>query len=215
MPEPEYNASNMKRLLLALACASVAMGATVTLTMDEVSLQPINGLAVSKGGITFTFSDAGGNLNYDSPSAGTLTYVQDPSIGGSPEMFGVVFSVPVNSIQFGMVGGPQHTPATPIATVKLYNGATLITTLALNSSLTDPYPEGQFSYSSGTPVTSMTITPNVVFDVMGFDNLVVTYTPSTPTVPATSSLTLALMTLGIVGLGGYALRRPFRPTTSH
>ena len=191
------------------------MGATVTLTMDEVGFQAINGLAVPKGGITFTFSDASGNLNYDSPSAGTLTYVQDPSIGGSPDVFGVTFSAPVSSIQFGMVGGPQHTPATPIATVKLYNGATLITTLALNSSLTDPFPEGQFSYSSATPVTSITITPAVTFDVIGFDNLTVTYTPSTPAVPATSSWTLALMTLGIVGLGGYALRRSFRFTTSH
>jgi hypothetical protein len=193
------------------------MGATVTLTMDEVSLQPINGLAVPKGGITFTFSDAGGNLNYNSPGLGTLTYVQDPTIAGSPELFGVAFSVPVYSVQFGMAG--NSTTITPMATVRLYNGATLITTMTLNPSVTHTSPiateEGQFTYSSATPVTSFTVTPSSSFAVIAFDNLTVTTTPSTPTVPATSSLTLALMTLGIVGLGGYALRRQFRPSTSH
>jgi hypothetical protein len=39
-------------------------------------------------------------------------------------------------------------------------------------------------------------------------------TPSLP-VPAASPLTLALMTLGIVGLGGYALRKRFGPSSSH
>jgi hypothetical protein len=203
----------MKRLLLVLACVSTAMANTVTLTMDEVTTQPINGLAVTKGGITFTFSDAGGNLNYDTVGAGILTYEQDPAITGPPEPFVVAFSVPISTIQFGMSGGPQHTPATPIATVSFYNGATLITTVALNSSLTDPYPEGQLNYTSATPVTSMTVTPSTVFVAIGFDNLRVT-TPSLP-VPAASPLTLALMTLGIVGLGGYALRRRFGPSSSH
>jgi hypothetical protein len=209
----------MKRLLLALACASIAMGATVTLTMDEVSLQPIDGLAVSKGGITFTFSDPDGNLNYNSPGLGMLTYVQDPTIAGTPEPFGVAFSVPVYSIQFGFAGDPSS--ITPMATVKLYNGATLIATTPLNYSVTHssplPVEEGQFIYSSATPVTSITVTPSNSFAVIAFDNLTVTSTPppTQPTVPATSSWTLALMTLGIVGVGGYALRRPFRITTSH
>ena len=183
--------------------------------MNEAIIQPIAGLAVTKGGITFTFSDAGGNLYYNSPSGGQLTYVQDPSIGGPPELFAVRFSVPVYFIQFGMVGGPSA--ATPMATVSLYNGMTLVTTMTLNSSLTDPFPEGQFTYSSATPVTSMTITPSGTFADIGFDNLTVTTTPPPPppAVPATSPFTLALMTAGIVGLGGYVLRRSFRPSTSH
>jgi hypothetical protein len=84
----------------------------------------------------------------------------------------------------------------------------------LNASLTDPFPEGQFNYTSATPVTSMTVTPNATFRGVGFDNLTVTTDPA-PAVPASSPLTLALMTLGIVGLGGYALRRRFGPSTSH
>jgi hypothetical protein len=190
------------------------MANTVTLTMDEVTTQPINGLAVTKGGITFTFSDAGGNLNYDTVGAGILTYEQDPAITGPPEPFGVAFSVPISTIQFGMSAGPTTAPGTPLATVSFYNGATLITTVTLNFSLRDPYPEGQLNYTSATPVTSMTVTPSTASVVaIGFDNLRVS-TPSLP-VPAASPLTLALMALGIVGLGGYALRRRFRPSTSH
>jgi hypothetical protein len=54
----------MKRLLVVLACDSTAVAATVTLTMTEVPAQAINGLVVTKGGVTFTFSDAGGGLSY-------------------------------------------------------------------------------------------------------------------------------------------------------
>jgi len=194
-----------------LACVSTTMGSTVTLTMDEVPIQAIDGLAVTKGGITFTFSDPGGNLSYNAVGAGQLTYVQDPSISGTPEPFGVGFSEPVYFIQFGMVGAPS---ATPMATVNSYNGMTLVTTMALNSSLTDPYLEGQFTYSSATPVTSMTVTPSNTFIDIGFDNLTVSTTPG-PATPATSPFTLALMTAGIVGLGGYVLRRRFGPSTSH
>jgi hypothetical protein len=66
----------------------------------------------------------------------------------------------------------------------------------------------------------MTVTPAPdTFAEIGFDNLQVT-TPAPPpapppAVPATSPVTLALMMLGIVGLGGYALRRRFGLSTSH
>jgi hypothetical protein len=189
------------------------MAANVTLTMDEVPYQALNGLAVTKDGVTFTFSDAGKGLSYHAPSAGYLTYVSDPSISGPAEPFTVAFSPPVTFIQFAMTGGPQHTPAAPIATVSFYNGTTLLATVALNSSLTDPFPEGQLNYTPATVVTSMTVTPSLAFAAIGFDNLQVT--PDPPEAPATSPLTIALMTAGIAGLGGYALRRRFGPSPSH
>jgi hypothetical protein len=111
-----------------------------------------------------------------------------------------------------MTGG--FVPLGQMASVSFYNGATLIATVTLNASLTDPFPEGQVNYTSPTPVTSMTVTPNASFRGIGFDNLKVT-TIDPPAVPATSPVTFALMTLGIVGLGGYALRRRFGLSTSH
>ena len=203
----------MKRLLFVLACASTAMAATVTLTMTEVPAQAIDGLVVTKGGITFTFSDAGGGLFYNAPSTGNRTYVQDPSIGGPPEPFGIVFSPPVNFIQFAMSGGPPVPPGTLLASVKFYNGAALLATVALNASLTDPYPEGQLTFTPATQVTSITVTPATGFGAIGFDNLLVTpIPPPIPSAPVSSPLTLALMTLGIAGLAGYALRRRFGPS---
>ena len=194
----------MKILALVLACASAAMAGTVTLTMDEVPFQPINGLAVTKGGITFTFSDPGGQMLYKASNGGNLTYVQDPTIEGLNDTFSVAFSVPVSSVQFGMAAS-SFTPVT-IATVTFYNGATQIATMTLHSSLTDPFAEGQLTFSSPT-ITSMTIAPpaGATFPAFALDNLTVTTAAST--VPDSSPLTLALMTIGIVGLGGLALRK--------
>src|ERR1035441_8684453 len=86
-------------------------------------------------------------------------------ISGPPDPFSIAFSVPVNIIQFGMTGG--FVPLGQMASVSFYNGATLITTVTLNASLTDPFPEGQVNYTSPTPVTSMTVTPNASFRGIG------------------------------------------------
>jgi hypothetical protein len=64
--------------------------------------QPINGLSVTKGFETFTFSDPGGGLDYYSFGPGTSTFIDDPSIAGTNEAFSVKFSVPVKFIQFGL-----------------------------------------------------------------------------------------------------------------
>src|ERR1700730_8788395 len=118
-----------------------ARATTVTLTMDEVPTQPIDGLTVIKGGESFTFSDPLGQLVYHSGGPGTRTYVQDPSIQGTSEPFSVTFGVPVTSIQFGLVelaGGPLTG-----AEVTLPNG----TNLLFNLNLVDPFPEGHFSWT--------------------------------------------------------------------
>jgi hypothetical protein len=61
-------------LLFSLVTIS-AKADTVTLTMDELPNQPINGLTVTKGGESFTFSDPIGSLFYNSTGPGTLTFV--------------------------------------------------------------------------------------------------------------------------------------------
>lgn len=186
-----------KCLIFALAFASCAMAGTVTLTMDEVATQPINGLAVTKGGVTFTFSNPGGNYNYHSSDGGTLTYVQDPSIEGTTGNIGVSFSVPVTSLQFGFVAD-RGTALSPLATVSLYNNsATPFATTPFGSTLTDPFAEALFAYSGPTPVTNILITPNTggAF-AFAFDNLQVT-TGFSPTPAPPSGV---LVGLGILAL---------------
>ena len=174
----------MKTIALALILVSSVVANTVTLTMDEVPLQPINGLTVSKGGENFTFSNRWGILLYNSSGPGNVTFVQDPSIQGTAAPFGIAFSDPVFSIQFGLAESSLSSIA-PLATVELYyNSLVPFATMSFNSSLVDPFAEGQFNYSGG-PVSNILIWPNAG-PALAFDNLTVN------TVPEPSSfLTLA------------------------
>jgi hypothetical protein len=204
----------MRALLLvlpALALAGNAFAVTVTLTMDEVGPQAINGLAVTKGGITFTFTDAGGNLGYDLPNGGAMTYVQDPTIEGLAEPFSVAFSAAAYSVQFGLAVNTRVAPTGPIASVNLYNGANLVYSGTLTYSKIDPFAEGLFQYSSGSPITSMTVTPltSAGFFAIGFDNLTVNTAPtSVPTAaPALSGIGFAVLFLGLLAGGTMLARR--------
>jgi hypothetical protein len=171
----------MKRLVLALTCVSSAWAGTVTLTMDEVSYQLINGLDVTKGGITFGFTDTSG-AHYDAPNGGLLTYVQDPSIEGqtADELITVTFSVPIYSLSFGMADSIQGTTGFVLASVNFYNGANLVGNETFDATLADPWAEGKLVYP-GTfgPVTSIQITPNSgEATSFGFDNLYVNTAPT-------------------------------------
>ena len=203
-----------KAPLVAAILASIAMGAPVTLTMDEVSNQPVNGLTVTKGGVTFSFTSSDLSIHYNViTGAPAETYVQDPSIGGNRGTVNIAFSVPVTSVQFGMLVSSAG-PAPAMATVTLYNNSAVpFATISLGSSLTDPFAEGQFNYDgSQGPVTNMTITPGgSPFAVMALDNLTVVTAPVAPpsvgTVPAASPLALAVAAILLVVLSVFLLRK--------
>jgi hypothetical protein len=182
-----------------LAFASSALASSITLTMNEVGNQPINGLIVSKGGLDFAFSNPSGTLFYNSAGPGSVTFVQDPSIQGATAPFGVAFSAPVFTIQFGLAMSFQ-TSLSPLATVDLYNNSPIpFLTMSFDSTLTDPFAEGLFQYSGG-PVTNILITPNQIPGALAFDNLTVD-----TTVPEPASL--FLLGTGLAGIGIAAWRR--------
>ncbi len=179
----------------ALTAAPAAQASTVVLTMDEVATAPLDGLAVTKGGVTFTFSDPAGNLFYNSGGPGTITYVQDPSVqGGGTDTFSVSFSQAVTSISFGLA--ELNTIALTGVDVILSNGSHHPFDLLL----TDPFSEGQFNWTGG-PVTGFTVIPNANAAAIAFDNLSITTGVPEPGI-------WALLLLGFAGVGAAARRRP-------
>lgn len=86
-------------VVVALTLAINASAATVTLTMDEVPRHLIDGLSVTKGGVTFTFSNPNRDVDYGGVS-GNLAYSQNPVIQGIVSELFISFSVPVSYIQF-------------------------------------------------------------------------------------------------------------------
>jgi hypothetical protein len=178
-----------------LAAAGQASAATITLTMDEVSPQSIDGLTVSKGGLDFTFESPDGTLGYNATGPGDLTYVNDPSIVGDASSFGVFFSAPVHFIQFGLAASDD----VPAFTVTLSNGEDFSLDL---SPLVD-FPEGRFTWHGATGVTGFFIDPPGAQDEyeFAFDNL--TVRTDVGAVPEPDAW--ALMLLGFGGLGA-ALR---------
>jgi len=171
-------------VMMALAFVTSLTAANVTLPETQFpSPTPLNGLTVTAPGENFTFSDPGGNINYNVFVPGTEKFISTPSLVGPPEAFSITFSTPVDSIQFGMAEG-FTVPSEQLngVGVQLFNGGALIYTGSFNL-LTDQYPaeENQFSWSAaaGQQVTSMVITP-VGFtpsagepEIFGFGNMVV------------------------------------------
>jgi hypothetical protein len=202
---------NAKVLILGAVLASSAIGASVTLNMNEVPNQPLNGLVVTKGGISFTFSASNPTLSYNVVTGvPSQTYVQDPVIEGSNGIVSIAFSVPVSSVQFGMLV-LSTSPVATMATVALYNNSAVpLTTVTLGSSLTDPFAEGQYTYNGSLgPVTNITIdSTGSPLSSMLLKNLTVVPSPViTTSVPAVSPLALAVAAILLAGLATFLLRR--------
>ena len=188
----------MKYTILALALASTSFGGVI-LTMDEVGFQPINGLAVVKGGVTFNFTDTTG-ADYDSSGPGQETYVQDPGIEGpnAGELISISFSQSFTVVQFGLALSIMS-PVADMATVNLYEGPTLVLSTSFGSLLEDSFTEGLFSYT-GAYVNGITIAPDSTdAGAFALDNLLV----STPE-PSTFSMLAGAI---LAGAGIFKLRK--------
>jgi hypothetical protein len=92
--------------LSALLLTTAASAQTVTITMDELPFQPVNGLTV-KG---VTFHDTTG-ADFNAPNGGQLTYTQDPVTEGQTggEVITLDFAYPVDNLRFAMALSGQGT----------------------------------------------------------------------------------------------------------
>jgi hypothetical protein len=210
----------LKALILAAALASNAMGQTpVTLTFDEVPVNTlVNGMTITKTGITFTFSNPSLFLSTRFTASAPSLFVQDPVIEGSNyTSLGITFSVPgsgglvplsVSNLSFGFSVDSLSAVAT-LANVTLFNNGTQLgSPMSFSSSHTGTgFAEGQFIYNGSLgPVTRILITPPTGQSFAAtFDNL--TVTPAGPTVPAATPLTLALTAICLAGLTLLLLRK--------
>jgi hypothetical protein len=204
-----------KILILTGIFASAAVAQVVELRMNEVPFQAVNGLSVTKGGITFSFTDTSG-ASFNASNGGNLTYTQDPVIEGqtSGELLTVNYSVPVYTIQFGLALSSSNLPTT-MATVTLFHGATAlgsyeIPALCPNAALgcgSDSFTNGQYNYNGALgPVTSMTVQMNgPAASAFGLGELFVDLGPAV--IPAARPITLTFLGMLLAGLAVFLQRK--------
>lgn len=166
-------------IALALACvvvlpagASTATPPTTTLTFDELSFQPVNGLHFA--GVTFAFDIAGSpstDATYGAFGPGSITHVQDPSLeGNSAGRLTLRFDHPTTVLEFGLALSTFGS-LDPGARVELFNpGGHLIGTLPLNTQSLISFTEGRFAYRGGAIGTAI-ITFDPTAGRFALDNL--------------------------------------------
>jgi hypothetical protein len=187
-------------LALAVSRACGAPAVVYHLTMDDLPLQPVHGLAHELG-VEFAFTVNGqpsDDALYASGGPGTTTFIQDPSIeGNSMGTLFVGFSEPVPFVQFGVARSEIARGVAAIVEVfDAENVSQGVTNLSLLPMLT--YPEGQFTYN-GTPISRFTLrfAPAPAAGRFAFDNLRFGAIPE----PATGAIVAAVA--GMLG----AMRR--------
>ena len=160
--------------LFLIVGASWASAASVTLTMDEVSKQPINGLTL--GGVTFGFTVGGvasTDAMYDTGDGGEQLFTQEPVIeGAAGGVLALDFDAPTARLDFG-VSLYTENAISPGFSVELFDanqqsiGTTGVDTSPRSG---DTFSEGQFSYA-GAPVIRAVISFDPSAERFALDNL--------------------------------------------
>lgn len=194
----------MKRLItiyvvLGLMSAGVADAGMVTLTFDELSNQPVDGLSYM--GVTFGFTVGGvssADARYNAFGPGTIMNLQDPSLEGN--VLGILTldftPLPTDQLQFG-VALETFVPLTPGFTVELFDQS-LVSLGITNVNTFTPvsWSEALYTYSGGTLIRRAVIDLNEmgVQNRFALDNL--TFNP----VPAPGAILLGILGLSVAGV---------------
>jgi hypothetical protein len=159
-------------LLLLPVGAATAAPPTTTLTFDELSFQPVNGLHF--GGVAFAF-DLGGapstDATYGAFGPGSTTFVQDPSLeGNSAGRLTLRFDQPTTVLQFGLALSTFGS-LNPGARIELFSpGGHSRGTIPLNTQSLVSFTEGRFDYKGGA-IGSVVITFDPTAGRFALDNL--------------------------------------------
>jgi hypothetical protein len=163
--------------ILAAASTSHATTSEVTLTMDDLPMQPVHGL-VHPSGVQFIFMigrTPSLEANYASGGPGSIVFVQDPSIEGpSNGMLSMTFPVATPILRFGVA---RSIPTATSALVELFDAANV--SLGVTSMPLAPMPffaEGQFNHS-GPGVKRATVRFIAPDSRFALDNLVFSVVP--------------------------------------
>lgn len=175
-------------LALAIFLANLLSASAITLTMDELPAQPVNGLSFS--GVTFHFTIVGGGIGstdayYHGTNGGIEHFVQDPSLEGNASgVLTLDFAAPTAGLQFG-VARLTTQPMSPGLQVSLFDASLApLGNFSVNTTVFTQFSEGQFTsaLTIGRAVLSF---PNAGFAPrFAIDNLTFTPVPE----PAVSGL---------------------------
>ena len=167
--------------LAVLPATATATPPTTTLTFDELSPRPVDGVQIA--GISSAFRVAGApstDATYGGFGPGVTTYVSDPSIEGTTAGTLILrFDHPTTVLGFGLALS-TGSALTPGATIQLFNpGGHARGTSTLNTTPLSVFTEGRFSYRGGA-IGSAVITFSPGADRFALDNLSFRALPPAP-----------------------------------
>ncbi len=195
---------------LALICTLVGLisagtaEAAVTLTFDELPMQPVDGLSYM--GVTFGYTIGGipsTDASYNGIGPGSLTYLQGSALEGNTQgILTLDFISPIDQLEFG-VALNTYSATTPGYVVSLFDESLVsVGTFFGNTNPLILWSEDQFTYS-GTPVSRAVIGFNEqVAKRFAIDNLTFNTAAGTgpvSTVPAPGAILLGSIGAGLVG----------------